>query len=50
VLVCDERAGWSLSTNGMLTIAGDVMFIGQADGYLVGCDISKGSPASAASY
>ncbi len=34
---------WSLAHgNGILTTAGDVMFIGQPDGYLLGLDINKG--------
>jgi glucose dehydrogenase/plastocyanin len=38
-----RRTEWSLSAgNGMLTTAGDVMFIGQPDGYLVGYDIHNG--------
>jgi plastocyanin len=41
-LVWQKHTDWSLSTNGMLTTAGDVMFIGQPDGYLVGYDINNG--------
>jgi PQQ-dependent dehydrogenase (methanol/ethanol family) len=41
-LVWQKHTDWSLSTNGMLTTAGDVMFIGQPDGYLVGYDIHNG--------
>jgi len=41
-LVWQKHTDWSLSTNGMLTTAGNVMFIGQPDGYLVGYDINNG--------
>jgi glucose dehydrogenase/plastocyanin len=41
-LVWQKHTDWSLSTNGMLTTAGGVMFIGQPDGYLVGYDIANG--------
>jgi len=41
-LVWQKHTDWSLSTNGMLTTAGDVMFIGQPDGYLVAYDIHNG--------
>jgi plastocyanin len=41
-LVWQKHTDWSLSTNGMLTTAGGVMFIGQPDGYLVGYDINNG--------
>jgi plastocyanin len=38
-----KHTDWSLSAgNGMLTTAGDVMFIGQPDGYLVAYAISNG--------
>jgi len=38
-----KRTEWSLSAgNGMLTTAGDIMFIGQPDGYLVGYDLHSG--------
>ena len=41
-LVWKKHTDWSLSTNGMLTTAGDLMFIGQPDGYLVAYDINNG--------
>jgi PQQ-dependent dehydrogenase (methanol/ethanol family) len=41
-VVWQKHTDWSLSTNGMLTTAGDVMFIGQPDGYLVAYDINNG--------
>ena len=41
-MVWQKHTDWSLSTNGMLTTAGNVMFIGQPDGYLVGYDINNG--------
>jgi glucose dehydrogenase len=41
-LMWEKHTDWSLSTNGMLTTAGDLMFIGQPDGYLVAYDIDNG--------
>jgi len=41
-LVWQKHTDWSLSTNGTLTTAGDLMFIGQPDGYLVAYDIDNG--------
>jgi len=42
-LAWQKHTDWSLSAgNGMLTTAGDVMFIGQPDGFLVGYDINNG--------
>ena len=39
----EKHTEWALSAgNGMLTTAGDVMFIGQPDGYLVAFDIHNG--------
>jgi plastocyanin len=38
-----KHTDWALSAgNGMLTTAGDVMFIGQPDGYIVGYDVHNG--------
>jgi PQQ-dependent dehydrogenase (methanol/ethanol family) len=42
-VVWQKHIDWALSAgNGTLTTAGDVMFIGQPDGYLVGYDIQNG--------
>jgi glucose dehydrogenase/plastocyanin len=42
-VVWQKHTQYALSAgNGMLTTAGDVMFIGQPDGYLVGYDINNG--------
>lgn len=38
----EKHTDWSLSTNGTLTTAGDLMFIGQPDGYLVAYDVNNG--------
>ena len=42
-LAWQKHTDWALSAgNGMLTTAGNVMFIGQPDGYLLGYDINNG--------
>jgi PQQ-dependent dehydrogenase (methanol/ethanol family) len=41
-VVWERHTNWSLSTNGMLTTAGKVMFIGQPDGNLVAFDLNSG--------
>lgn len=42
-IVWERAMPWSLAHgNGILTTAGDVFFIGQPDGYLLGLDIDKG--------
>lgn len=41
-VVWQRHTDWALSTNGMLTTAGNLMFIGQPDGYLVAYDVNSG--------